>query len=223
MADIKQIILPDGNTYNFKDTVSTWVGTQAQYDLIDPKDPNVTYYITDGVTTPISATNVSYSGTTSGLSATNVQNAIDEIVNKIYPVGSIYMSVTDSTVESVVARFGGTWEKFAEGKTLVGFQSGDTDFGTILGTGGEKTHTLTWAEMPSHSHYILQRQQWFSTDTVVNNSTGAIYSWKSGEGTGGSTSKSYRYASNDISSSGSGDAHNNLQPYITVYMYRRTG
>lgn len=82
MADIKQIILPDGNTYNLKDTVSTWVGTQDEYDAIQNPDPTVTYFITDGSVEPIPATNIEYDNSLSGLSATQVQSAIDEVNNK---------------------------------------------------------------------------------------------------------------------------------------------
>ena len=67
----------------------------------------------------------------------------------IYPVGSVYTSV-DST--SPATLFGGTWEAFGEGRALVGFKNGDSDFGTAEGTCGYKTHTLTESEIPSHTH-----------------------------------------------------------------------
>lgn len=49
MADISQMSLPDGNTYDIVDSKSRWEGTQAQYDALSSHDPNVIYYITDGV------------------------------------------------------------------------------------------------------------------------------------------------------------------------------
>ena len=73
-----------------------------------------------------------------------------------YPVGSIYMSATMSTVEEVQAAFGGTWEAWGSGKVPVGVDPEDTDFDTVEETGGEKTHTLTVDEMPSHRHNIGQ-------------------------------------------------------------------
>lgn len=70
------------------------------------------------------------------------------IVDKIYPVGSIYMSVTDSTVASVQARFGGTWERISEGKALFGYSTTDMDFQTIGSGGGNKVVDL------QHSHTL---------------------------------------------------------------------
>lgn len=57
MADISQMSLPDGNTYDIVDSKSRWEGTQAQYDALSSHDPNVIYYITDGVSTNVSVIN----------------------------------------------------------------------------------------------------------------------------------------------------------------------
>ena len=54
----------------------------------------------------------------------------------LYPVGSIYMSATMSTVEEVQATFGGTWEAWGSGKVPVGVDPEDTDFDTVEATGG---------------------------------------------------------------------------------------
>lgn len=72
-------------------------------------------------------------------------------VKLLYPIGSIYMSI-QGTNPSVF--FGGTWERIAKGKTLVGVDENDTDFNTSSKTGGEKNHTLTINEMPKHSHDV---------------------------------------------------------------------
>ena len=69
-------------------------------------------------------------------------------VDLIYPIGSIYLSLNDINPNKM---FGGTWERI-KGKTLVGVDESDTDFKTSKLTGGEKTHKLTIAEMPSHTH-----------------------------------------------------------------------
>ena len=116
------------------------------------------------VTYLYSANEISYSNTNSGLSATNVQQALDQVYSAandysklrkmIYPVGSVYISVTDNTVAKVQARFGGTWVAFGSGKTLVGVNSSDTDFSTVEKTGGAKTVTLATANLPSHTHGI---------------------------------------------------------------------
>jgi microcystin-dependent protein len=118
-----------------------------------------------------------------------------------YPVGSIYIS-TESTDPSTI--FGGTWTAFGAGKTLVGLDSGDTDFDTVEETGGSKTHTLSIDEIPSHAHNLN------GTKALA---AGTAYEWY--DNSDGAT----KYPTG---SKGSGDAHNNLQPYIVTYMFKRT-
>lgn len=120
----------------------------------------------------------------------------------IFPVGAIYISVTS---ENPSVHFGGTWEAFATGKTLIGVDPSDTDFNEVMETGGEKTHTLTIDEMPAHNHAA----RWASS---TSGSDQGLYI-----GSSGTWGYSYR-----TTSTGDGEAHNNLQPYITVYMWRRT-
>ena len=131
-----------------------------------------------------------------------------------YPVGSIYLSVNSTSPATL---FGGTWEQIQDTFLLAAGQTY-----TAGATGGEATHTLTVDEMPSHKH-DLERQQWRSADAVKNTGTGAIYNWRSGEGTGGSTSKSYHDSatSSYIYYTGGNGAHNNMPPYLVVYMWRR--
>ena len=81
-----------------------------------------------------------------------LENKINSNFDKIYPVGSIYIS-TSSTNPSTI--YGGTWERYGQGKTLVGLNESETEFSTINKIGGEKTHTLSVAEIPSHSHEII--------------------------------------------------------------------
>jgi microcystin-dependent protein len=83
-----------------------------------------------------------------------------------------------------------------KGKIPVGYNASETEFDNIGETGGEKTHTITEAEMASHSHTF--------TATDANLDGGSLGSNGSSDGT------------HNTSSSGSGSAHNNLQPYITV-------
>lgn len=123
----------------------------------------------------------------------------------LYPVGSIYMSATMSTVDEVQATFGGTWEAWGSGKVPVGVDPEDSDFDTVEETGGEKTHTLTVEEMPSHSHGGIRR---VSSETTGDQQEGINMG---------------RYYGNNswVSNTGGGGAHNNLQPYITCYMFKR--
>lgn len=124
----------------------------------------------------------------------------------LYPVGSIYMSATAATTSEVAAMFGGTWEAWGVGRTLVGVDPEDEDFAEAEITGGEKTHKLTVAEMPSHHHAL--GQDWAD--------------WKLQTGGGGPRGIYVGYAYSTNSKDTGGDsAHNNLQPYITCYMFKR--
>lgn len=119
---------------------------------------------------------------------------------KAYPIGSIYTSAV-ATAPSTY--FGGTWVSFGAGKVLVGLDAADADFDTAEETGGSKTHTLTTSEMPAHTH----------TMSIEN---------ASGSGSSGSSDGSSSFSSVATSSTGGGAAHNNVQPYIVVYMWKRT-
>lgn len=101
--------------------------------------------------------------------------------------------------------FGGTWEVFGTGRTLVGISASETEFDTVEKTGGEKTHKLTITEMPSHNHRI---GGWI-TITYGSGWT-AIWDYWGGD------------RQNYSASVGGSQAHNNIQPYITVYMWKRT-
>jgi hypothetical protein len=139
------------------------------------------------------------------LSPENLMEMQEIIFQSIYPVGSIYMSTASTNPATL---FGvGTWELWGKGKVPVGIDTEDTDFDVVEKTGGEKEHTLTIEEMPSHNH---QSSNYF-------------------EGSGG-TSGVWAVRSladltgyNDVSSqTGGNQPHNILQPYITCYMWKRT-
>ena len=130
---------------------------------------------------------------------------IKSFLDAVYPVGSIYMSVKSTNPGTL---FGGTWVAIAQGRCLVGVNTSDNDFKTPEKTGGEKKHTLTVAEMPSHSH------------KYINGQTGSL-SWADGGiwiGDGTYTTVNF----SDISSTGGNQSHNNLQPYFTCYIWKRT-
>lgn len=121
--------------------------------------------------------------------------------NLIYPVGSIYMS-TDSTDPSLL--FGGTWEQIKDTFLLA---AGTTY--AAGSTGGEATHTLTVDEMPSHGHSL----QYY-------NSSGAL-SFGYNFGNKGALSGSDEQSSSGIAKAGGGQAHNNMPPYLAVYVWKR--
>lgn len=127
---------------------------------------------------------------------------------QIYPIGSIYTNAAVSTNPATLLGFG-TWTAFGTGRVLVGVDSGQAEFDALGETGGAKTHTLITAEMPSHTH-----EKSGGGAAVVG--TGANGSMAAG---GAITTPT---GNEGIANTGGGGAHNNLQPYITVYMWRRT-
>jgi hypothetical protein len=129
-----------------------------------------------------------------------------EIINKIYPVGSIYMSINNTNPGTYLT--GTTWAVWGSGRVPVGVDTGQTEFNTVEKTGGEKTHILTIGEMPKHTHKIPHKD---------NSDGGDINSW--GYESNFDNNSSYQ---NTLTFAGSGSAHNNLQPYITCYMFKRT-
>lgn len=132
---------------------------------------------------------------------------LEDIANALYPVGSIYMSVNNTNPSTF---FGGTWEAWGAGKVPVGVDTSDTNFSTVEQTGGEKQHTLTIAEMPAHNHTIP------CTPTANDGSEPTYQAAQvNAEATG-------NHNSIVAVSSGGGSPHNNLQPYITCYMWKRT-
>ena len=156
-------------------------------------------------TTAAASTNTTQVATTAFVqTATSAAN----IADAVYPVGAIFTTVTAyANSAAVVTAIGGTtWVAFGAGKVLVGVDTGDSDFNTIEETGGSKTHTLTTAEIPAHTHTYT-----YMTHTNTNND-------QDGPPFPMGTSES----SPNTSSTGGGGAHNNVQPYITVYFWKRT-
>lgn len=122
--------------------------------------------------------------------------------NAYYKVGDLFLTTRN---ENPSIRFGGTWELFGKGKTLVCVDENDNDFKTVKQTGGEKKHKLTIEEMPSHNH----------TEKYVG------VGWKQDGASGtycvSSALEPYRVTGE----AGGGQPHNNLQPYITCYIWIR--
>ena len=130
----------------------------------------------------------------------------------VYPVGSIYMSVNDISPSML---FGGTWETWGTGRVPVGIDTSQTEFNTVEKTGGEKTHILTVQEMPSHAHV----QNMGESSAVAGSGNKHNDVIVDGEYPTGERTRTYQ----QITDSRGGDQpHNNLQPYITCYMWKRT-
>lgn len=123
-----------------------------------------------------------------------------ELLDKIYPVGSIFMSATLSTTSAVATALGGTWVAWGAGRVPVGVDAGDGDFDTAEETGGSKY-------LQQHSHNTINWAAGYTTGSQSGHFTVLC---------GNSTSNTKRA----VADAGTGDS-GNLQPYITCYMYKR--
>ena len=132
-----------------------------------------------------------------------VQIIRSSIFNSIYPVGTIYMTVTEVNPQEL---FGGTWVSWGCGRVPVGVNNSIADFSTIERTGGEIAHTLTTEEMPSHTHNLIGGAVQGLTAVAEGSFISGVWSSP---------------GQNLITSSGGNAAHNNLPPYITCYMWKR--
>ena len=126
-------------------------------------------------------------------------------VSGIFPVGAIYLSVTDVSPAEL---FGGTWEQIKDTFFLA---AGDTY--TAGSTGGEVEHTLTTTEMPYHSHTIL-----------LNSASSVSYdTWDYSYGASKANRSYYSQGPAEpiVGGAGGSGAHNNMPPYLSVYAWKR--
>ena len=152
------------------------------------------------------------------------------IVDLVYPVGSLYFSTSSTNPSNL---FGGTWVSYAQGRTIIGVGTSDRAFSENE-TGGESSHTLSSNEMPSHSHGLST-----CNAGTYNDDYDWVSPWGNNKG-GGAVStkvvaevsvsglsaqryvKNYGYNGQSMSSEGGSQAHNNLPPYVVVYIWKRT-
>ncbi|MBS1331685.1 MAG: hypothetical protein HP053_00530 [Christensenellaceae bacterium] len=130
-----------------------------------------------------------------------------------WPVGSIYMSLQATSPATL---FGGTWERIANGRMLIGADSASYPAGS---TGGEAKHALTETEMPSHNHGVQQA----GSDGAIPMEMGKDGTYQNDEYLSFGTSvKPFAESTILISYRGGNQPHNNMPPYLSVYMWRRT-
>lgn len=162
---------------------------------------------------------------------------IQQFAKTMYPVGSIYLSVSPTNPSTY---FGGTWVAWGSGRVPVGINTSDSNFNTVEKTGGASSVTLTASQMPSHTHT-------FTGSSTTTNSAGG-HTHNIGRDTDGGSGSS-RYTVHKAGTSGAqgtsptssagahthtltpkgkngntggGGSHTNLQPYIVCYMWKRT-
>lgn len=141
---------------------------------------------------------------------------MEAAMQRMYPIGSIYFSAVGTNPSEL---FGfGTWQAWGAGRVPVGVDASQTEFNAVEKTGGEKAHALTINEMPSHTHEISYRPIGDPSDDpfALFKSDGGI------TGTYNSPGTELSQDALEAKAAGGGQAHNNLQPYITCYMWKRT-
>ena len=164
------------------------------------------------------------------------------ILDFVHPVGSIYMTMNNQNPSTL---FGGTWVRWGEGRVPVGVSENDSDFGTVEKIGGEKEHPLTKDEMPKHRHqgqytynhtytdYLDSPSQVIQVEQgtrevevqykVIKNDVSTVDCHSRGSGPANDIYYSEKVTSTyGVADDGGNIPHNNLQPYITCYMWKRT-
>lgn len=148
-----------------------------------------------------------------GLNLSNIEDLINYIVDdkleSKWPIGTAYINFSDSTNPAELLGFG-TWELDSQGRVLVGKAPSGT-FSTAGTTHGAERVTLGINEMPEHKHESPNGAS-FVTDLGlgINLDTAAGVNW------------GFRKTGNLTRATGGGQSHNNIQPSLVVYIWRRT-
>ena len=128
----------------------------------------------------------------------------------LYPVGSIYMSVNPTNPSELFPRT--AWAEWGKGRVPVGVDTSQAEFNKVGKTGGSKSVTLTTDQMPRHTHNV-PKPEWYGVTSEPDTGFGLLRTKNpTKDGSDGFVS----------ASAGGGNAHSNLQPYITCYMWVRT-
>jgi len=125
-----------------------------------------------------------------------------------WPIGSIFITVSATAPATLLG--GGTWVAFATGRVLVGIDGGDSDFDTVEETGGAKTHSITPAELPAHTHPVPT----VATGGTRAGTFGDDYDAVAIDNTGAPVET--------LQNSTTNDPMPVVQPYIIVKMWKRT-
>lgn len=144
-----------------------------------------------------------------------------------YRVGDLFLTTIATNPSSYL---GGTWELFGPGRCLVCVDTSQSEFNSVKKTGGSKTVTLNVNQIPAHSHSAWlnnggghQHTMWFGGG--ANSGTGAqipVANQRWGQDTAGMSTGDHDHGGISVANTGGSQAHNNLQPFITCYVWIRT-
>lgn len=145
-----------------------------------------------------------------------------DVFSRLYPVGSVYTNATDNTNPATLLGFG-TWEAFGVGRVMVGVDSAQTEFAAAGQTGGQKTvqahnHTGSTAGAGAHNHSIGSNivTSSSSTNRLTLSGSAQQATWTT------STTSSVGDHAHSFTTNSTGSGTNNMNPYVVVYMWRRT-
>ena len=139
-----------------------------------------------------------YPDTTTPLDATYLNG----LLNLLLPIGKVEVFFDNNDHSN---HMGFTWERTSVGKFPIGIDANDSDFNPIGKTGGEKKHTLTVSEMPSHNHNV------YLNGGSIASGTGRL-NWQA------NTAQKFGGA---VEATGGGQAHNNIPPYEVMAFWKR--
>ena len=156
---------------------------------------------------------------------------VDVVLGLVYPIDHIITTVKTGNPGDAGYFYSGvsfgTWAAFGAGKTLVGLDSGDTDFDALEETGGNKEHTLLETELPDHYHHVATPAN-LTTGSAGLTSSNKMAQTVADQFTlrGDANSPDRGLTGSVVDSSGvavtTGDAYSLVQPYITTYFWKRT-
>lgn len=139
-----------------------------------------------------------------------------------WPVGTIFMNVTSTSPSLLLG--GGTWVRWGQGRVPIGVYEADGRFDQPEEAGGVYDVALSWGQMPQHYHGVNDGGHVHDTGAynqqVDARVGGGLYLMRRGGLYGENVATSYANVS--IQNAGNNEAHTNVQPYLTVYMWKRT-
>ena len=203
--DTYTITLTDGTTSTFTVTNGKEISSISKTGTSGLVD-TYTIRFNDGTTSTFTVTNgesVPSGGTTGQFLKKKSNSDYDYVWETLYPVGSIYISVNSTSPAEL---FGGTWEQIKDR-----FLLGASETYSSGSTGGEATHTLTVDEMPRHTH-----------DIRTNSNAGNVeWTVQDHQSNAKMESLEWHWGGSSISYAGGSQPHNNMPPYLAVYMWKR--